>query len=96
MKKYGEFEPVPCPQGAARITKPEILHGSTGNPGLRRRTVLAWFVAVAAGGETLDNAESNKWSELAAAHIGHRGINLTPLGLANRFGAIPYAFPATT
>ena len=64
MVRYGQFEAVPCPSGVARITKPEILHGLTGNPGFRRRSVLAWFVAIAEDGETLDNVESNRWSEL--------------------------------
>lgn len=47
-------------------------------------------------GQTLDNEESDKWGDIARAHATQEAINLTPSGLANRFGPIPYRFPAST
>ncbi len=38
----------------------------------------------------------SKWADIARAHASHEGLNLTPSGLANRFGPIPYRFPAST
>jgi len=38
----------------------------------------------------------SKWADIARAHASHEGLNLTPSGLANRFGPIPYRFPALT
>ena len=37
---FGDFEPVPCLRGQVRITRPEIIHGSTASTGQRiRRTI---------------------------------------------------------
>ncbi|MCJ1396607.1 hypothetical protein MMC18_009498 [Xylographa bjoerkii] len=96
-KNYGDFVRIPCTKGTARITMPEILHGSTMNNGqVRRRTILPWFVGLRDDGQTLDNEESENWADLATAHAGHTACKLTPSGLANRFGPIPYRFPAST
>ncbi|MCJ1426662.1 hypothetical protein MMC29_004565 [Sticta canariensis] len=44
---FGDFEHVPCLLGQVRVTKPEIVHGSTASTGLRiRRTILPWYVGV--------------------------------------------------
>jgi hypothetical protein len=95
--EYGDFVPVPCQRGGVRVTRPEILHGSThNNGGTKRRTILPWFVAVSQDGQTLDNEESDKWGDIARAHATQEAINLTPSGLANRFGPIPYRFPPST
>ncbi|MCJ1412158.1 hypothetical protein MMC19_006250 [Ptychographa xylographoides] len=94
---YGDFVPCPCQRGDARITRPEIPHGSTGDRGGGiRRTVLPWFVGVREDGETLDNVESDKWSALVRAHAGQTGDIITPSGLANRYAPIPYKFPPST
>lgn len=95
--KFGSFVPVPRSRGDARITMPEIIHGSTATKGNKvRRTVLPWFVGVKENGESLDNEESDKWSHLAAAHIRLVAPALTASGLPNRYGPIPYRFPAAT
>ena len=88
--QFGDFIPVPCKRGDVRVTKREILHGSTPNKGNGpRRTVLPWYVGVQEDGETLDNVESDKWSDLARAHASQTAPRVTPSGLANRFGPIP-------
>lgn len=92
----GDFIPVPCNRGDVRITKPEIVHGSTASQGPQiRRTILPWFVGVRADGETLDNRESDTWSTIAKCHIKQEAPKLTPSGLPNRFGPIPFRFPAS-
>lgn len=89
--------PVPCHRGDVRVARPEIPHGSTPDcGGPIRRTVLPWFVGVRDDGETLDNPESDKWSDLAVAHAQQTAVRLTPSGLPNRFGPIPYKFPPGT
>ncbi len=97
IAEYGDFVPVPCQRGGVRVTMPEILHGSTHNGGgVVRRTILPWFVAVSDNGQTLDNEESDSWADIARAHSTQKALNLTPSGLANRFGPIPYRFPPST
>ncbi len=97
IAEYGDFVPVPCQRGGVRMTMPEILHGSThNNGGVVRRTILPWFVAVSDNGQTLDNEESDSWADIARAHSTQEALNLTPSGLANRFGPIPYRFPPST
>lgn len=61
-KTYGDFMPVPCQRGDARITLPTIPHGSTPKnltSQERRRTLLPWYVAVDEADERLDNEESD-------------------------------------
>ena len=54
-----------------------------------RQTVLPWYVGVQEEGETLDNVESDKWSDLARAHASQTAPRVTPSGLTNRFGPFP-------
>lgn len=61
-----------------------------------RRTILPWFVGVQEDGETLDNPESDKWSDLAVGYASQTPVKLTPSGLSNRYGPIPYKFPPAT
>lgn len=99
--KYGQFVPVPCAQGAVRITRPEIFHGSLATqnkPGTytRRRTILPWFVGLQEDRMTLDTAESDTWAELAIAHLTQSAPKSSPSGHPNMYGRIPYRFPAAT
>jgi len=97
IAEFGDFVRVPCAQGGVRITMPEILHGSTHDKGGKvRRTILPWFVGVMDDGIALDNEESDTWADLARAHATQEALNLTPSGLANRFGTIPYRFPPSS
>ena len=96
-KLFGDFVPILCARGDVRLTRPEIPYGSTHNKGgAIRRTILPWFVGVHEDGETLDNIESDKWSDVAGAYARQTAVRLTPSGYANRFGPIPYKFPPST
>lgn len=93
--KYGDWTPVPCRRGDIRITKPELLHGSTATTAIRR-TILPWFVGVGEDGKSLDTAESGTWEDLCLAHTGQRAPFSSPSGHPNMYGAIPHRFtPAT-
>lgn len=94
---FGDFVPVPCCRGAARVTMPEIPHGSTHNRSKNiRKTVLPWFVGVGDDGVSVDNEESDQWIDIAKSHLTQEAPSLTPSGLGNRYGAIPYRFPPAT
>lgn len=84
-RAYGGFLPFPCKAGAVRVTRPEILHGSTASKGSTsaRRTILPWFVGVQADYETLDIEESETWSELNCCHSTQNTPRATPSGQGN-------------
>jgi hypothetical protein len=79
-KKYGEFQPVPCKRGDIRITLPQIPHGSSAKSDGRRKVVFPWFTGIGEDHETLDNPESEKWSQLAAFHRDLVPCTLSPSG----------------
>ena len=60
-----------------------------------RRTVLPWFMGIAEDQETLDTEEAGTRTDLADAHRAMLPGPTSPSGLANMFGNVPYAFPAT-
>jgi hypothetical protein len=94
-KKYNaDWTAVPCEAGQVRISQPHLPHGAQGPAKGPRRTMLPWFVAVQADGHHLEVLESGTWDDLAKAHRELTSAPRTPSGLANRYGDIPYAFPA--
>lgn len=56
--------------------------------------MLSWFCGLQSDLETLEVVESGTWSDLSAAHRDMVVAHLSPSGRANRYGAIPFAFPA--
>ena len=89
-----DWKRVPCQQGEVRVTLPHIPHGSDGPCARTRRTMLPWFVGVQEDHEALEVIDGGTWSELSVAHRDLISPKATPSGLANRYGAIPYRFPA--
>jgi hypothetical protein len=89
-----DWKRVPCRRGEVRVTLPHIPHGADGPTVSTRRTMLPWFVGLQDDGEALEVIEGGTWSDLAAAHRDLVSPVATPSGLANRYGAIPYRFPA--
>ena len=84
---------LPCARGEVRITLPHLPHGQEGSATIVRKTVFPWYVAVQADG-TLENDEAGTWEDLAASHRGLTSPPATPSGYANKYGAIPFRFPA--
>lgn len=84
----------PCPRGGIRVTLPHLPHGAQGPSSCTRRTMLPWFVAVQDDHEQLETVEAGTWSQLATAHRDLVAPHSSPSGLSNRYGAIPYRFPA--
>ena len=86
----------PCAAGDARISLPHLPHGAKGPSTSERITVMPWYVAVGEDGETLEVQEAGTREELATAHRDGVAARSSPSGLANRYGKIPFRFPATT
>ncbi|KAI9748266.1 MAG: gamma-tubulin [Chaenotheca gracillima] len=94
-KLFGSFSPSPCGRGGIRITRPDIAHGSTATSHKRRRLVFPWYTGIADDLETLDNQESETWSQIAACHRDMVACQKSPSGRsAGAYGRPSTAFPA--
>ena len=71
-----------------------IPHGATGPATRIRPTTFPWYVGIQDDNESREVIEGGTWSELSRAHRDLMAPKATPAGLANRYGAIPYKFPA--
>jgi hypothetical protein len=89
-----DWKRVPCNRGEARITMPHLPHGADGPSTGTRRTMLPWLVGLQDDLTTLEVVEGGTWEMLSNAHRDMVSPSATPSGLANRYGAIPYKFPA--
>jgi hypothetical protein len=89
-----DWKRVPCRRGEARITLPHLPHGADGPSTSTRRTMLPWLVGLQDDMTTLEVVEGGTWEMLSNAHRDMVSPQATPSGLANRYGAIPYKFPA--
>jgi hypothetical protein len=66
--RYGKLEPTPCPQGGIRLSRAELIHGST-SKGLRpRRLIFPWFTGIQDDGEALDMAGAEMWTQISTYH----------------------------
>ena len=79
-RKYGDLIPVPNKAGGVRISRPDILHGSTGKASIVRRVVFPWFTGIRPDHSTLDNIESETWEQLALCHLQRIPCKLSPSG----------------
>ncbi|KAH0563233.1 hypothetical protein GP486_002201 [Trichoglossum hirsutum] len=92
-RKFGNLIPVPCKRGAIRITKPEVVHGSTKKATRRRRTVFVWHSGIQDDHETLDVPEAEKWSDLVKCHQGFIAPHKSTSGEGFRYGRPGFTFP---
>jgi hypothetical protein len=95
-QSFGPLVPVPCKRGAIRITRPDIMHGSTSKARSRRRTLFAWFCGIRPDHQTLDLEESETWSEVSACHQSFTAPMKSTSGEGFRYGRPTIPFPATT
>ena len=90
-----DWTAVPCQSGEVRITQPHLPHGAKGPAKRVQRTMLPWYVALQTDLHHLEVHEGGTFEDLAKAHRDLIGGPRTPSGLGNKYGDIPYAFPAT-
>lgn len=98
-QKYGKLVPCVCGPGDIRVSRPEILHGSTANKDgyaeSQRWVVNPWFVGIQDDHETLDVPESGTWASIAQTHRDLLATNGTPSGQTNIHGRPMERFPAS-
>lgn len=68
QEKYGVVMPDPCPAGGIRLTRAEIIHGSTTTAENQRRVIFPWFTGVGEDHNEVDVVGAEPWSKLAEYH----------------------------
>ena len=93
-KKFGQSIPAPCPSSGVRLTRPDIIHGSTSKMPRRRRVLYSWHTAIQTDLKTLEIPGQLTWDEVSNCHLNMvaptRGVG----GEAITHSLPPYRFPA--
>ena len=75
---------------------PYLPHGSHGPATATRRTFLPWYIRIQDDHEQLEVNKAGTYLMISAAYREQTAPSALPSGFPNRYGAIPYAFPAGT
>ena len=93
-EKFGKPIPAPCPAGGVRLTRPDIIHGSTSKMPRQRRVLYSWHTAIQQDLKTLEIPGQLTWDEISNCHLNMvaptRGVG----GEAITHSLPPYRFPA--
>lgn len=95
-ESFGSFVPFPCQRGGVRISRPELIHGSTSVSTKRRRTVFVWHCGIGEDHVKLDNEESETWDEVAKCHRDMDIPRKSTSGHGFAYGKPSCRFPAST
>jgi hypothetical protein len=94
-QSWGNPEPQPCVALGIRLTLPTLMHGSTPQADRRRRSLFAWYSAIAEDHETLQDAPTLTWSQVAICHRDRLIPTREPAGCAPLHGVPGWAFPGS-
>jgi len=83
---YNDFTAVVCKKGDMRLTKAQLLHGSTRTCPRVRRVVFPWLMGVQGDHESLDMTEVSSWEEIHRAQRDMVPMKKEPTGAPLRFG----------
>jgi len=93
-ERFGKPIPCPCPAGGIRLTRPNIIHGSTKKTERQRRVIYSWHTSIADDHHELEIPGQLSWEEVAACHrdleAPKRGVGGEPV-VHDR---PPFRFPA--
>jgi hypothetical protein len=65
---WGPLVSQVCNPGDVRITRPEVIHGSTDYASIVRRVIYPWFTAIHNDHTTLEIPGQLSWQQVAACH----------------------------
>jgi hypothetical protein len=94
-QRWGDPVPQPCAALGLRLTLPTLMHGSTPQSNGRRRSMFAWFCGIADDHETLEDASTLTWSEVAVCHRDRMIPRREPAGCAPLHGVPDWPFPGS-
>ncbi len=94
---YDDFVSVSCWRDDVQVIRSEISHKLTSDyDETVQKIVLSWFMKMCKDEETLNNEESNKWSNLMMTYTNQTVMFLTLFKLVNHFKSISYKFSSST
>ena len=90
---FGLLTSASCGRRGIRISRPEILQGSTSQATQRRRTVFVWHYGIQENHHQLDLEEAETWEELPAFHRDLEAPKKSTSGEGFRYGRPSFRFP---
>jgi hypothetical protein len=91
--KFGKPEPAPCPAWGIRLSRSNIVHGSTKEGNVLRRVISPWFTGINEDHKSLENPDCMNWEELSKCHKDLTGPTKESLGDNPRKGVAGIRFP---
>ncbi|RPA93276.1 hypothetical protein L873DRAFT_67820 [Choiromyces venosus 120613-1] len=91
---FGYFIPSPCPRGRIRITRLDILHGSTPVSCLWCQMILPCYIAVPEDHAKLENDECETWTQLSTFHHLMEAPDHSTSDFSSAYGGPGFRFPA--
>ena len=92
--KYGKPAPSPCPAWGIRLSRADIIHGSTKEGNQLRRTITSWFTGINKDHKSLENPDCMNWKELSKCHRHLTGPTKESLGDKPQQGVAGIRFSA--
>ncbi|KAI9778754.1 MAG: hypothetical protein M1816_003907 [Peltula sp. TS41687] len=93
-RRWGRPTPHPCPAGGIRVTRAELIHGSSPRSDRVRRTILPWFSGIQPDHTTLDVVGACSWETVAACHRDRTVPPKDPSGIGAKYKPDGLSFPA--
>jgi hypothetical protein len=93
--EWGHPVPRPCPAYGLRLTRPEIIHGSTRTSDRPRRVIYTWLTGILPDHLALENPRTLDWQQVADCH---RGLEAPSRGVGGDIpthSLPPFRFPAS-
>ena len=91
--KFGKPEPAPCLAWGIRLSRSNIIHGSTKEGNQLRQVISPWFTGINEDHKSLENPECMNWEELSKCHKDLTGPTKESLGDEPRKGVAGIRFP---
>ena len=91
--KFGKPEPAPCPAWGIRLSRSDIIHGSTKASNKLRQVISPWLTGIKEDHKSLENPDCMNWEELSKCHRDLTGPIKESLGDVPRKGVAGIKFP---
>jgi hypothetical protein len=91
--RFGRPVPAPCPAWGIRLSRSDIIHGSTDEGTQLRRVMFPWFTAINDDHKSMENPDCMNWEDLSSCHKDLVGPIKESLGDQPRKGVAGVRFP---
>ena len=74
--RFGRPVPASCPAWGIRLSRLDIIHGSSDEGTQLRRVMSPWFTAINDDHKTMENPDCMNWEELSSCHKDLYGLHI--------------------